>query len=222
MRNLGVDYYAVASTSQCVDDYAKVLYDIRELIRLDKDKVMPIMWITPDSLSGNIEWYLESEIEWKMLKIHPYLNQSEWKPGSKLLDEVLEISQCLNLPLLIHTGYGNCCCSELYESTISNNPNCKFILAHGRPIESAIRMARDIENAYVDTAFMPMEDIKRFINLKLCDKLLWGSDMPIQQYYDPSLNIQEYYKIRLSSLKQICTDDEFSKITYTNSQLLLN
>lgn len=54
MNKIGVDYYAVSSTTMCDEDYQKVLSEIYELIRLDGEKVLPVMWITPEGLKGNI------------------------------------------------------------------------------------------------------------------------------------------------------------------------
>ena len=52
MEQLDVDYYAVSSTTQCEENYPKVLSEIEELIRFDGNKVLPVMWITPQSLHG--------------------------------------------------------------------------------------------------------------------------------------------------------------------------
>ena len=58
MTDVGVDYYAVSSTSMCEENYPKVLEELRCLIKLDGNKVLPIMWVTPDGLNGNIAWFL--------------------------------------------------------------------------------------------------------------------------------------------------------------------
>ena len=54
MHECGVDYYVVSSTTQCIELYDKVLAEIKCLIDLDADKVLPTMWITPNGLQGNI------------------------------------------------------------------------------------------------------------------------------------------------------------------------
>ena len=173
MKQLDVDYYAVSSTTQCEENYPKVLLEMKELIRLDGNKVLPIMWITPEALQGNIAWYLESDIKWRMLKIHPFLNQTEWNPDGNLFAEVLDIARELRLPLLIHTGNEDCCKAGLYEQSIKNNPDITFVLAHGRPIESSLLIAATYDNAYVDTAFMPVKHMKMFVDSGLSEKLLW-------------------------------------------------
>lgn len=217
MEELNVDYYAVSSTTQCEENYPKVLSEMEELIRLDDNKILPIMWITPDGLNGNIAWLLESGIKWRMLKIHPFLNQTEWNPQGDLFAEVLGISQELHLPLLIHTGNEECCKASLYEQVIKKYPGTIFVLAHGRPIDSALRLAATYGNVYVDSAFMPIEHMKRFIKTNLSEKLLWGTDMCIPMYFNNKLDLALYYNSKLHTLREICTKKQYEQITYRNA-----
>lgn len=222
MEQLGVDYYAVSSTTQCEENYSKVLSELKELIRLDGKKVLPIMWITPEALQGNIVWYLESDIKWRMLKIHPFLNQTEWNPEGELFAEVLDIAKELRLSLLIHTGESDCCKSDLYEHEIKNNQDITFILAHGRPIESAIHIAATYNNAYVDSAFMPVEHMKMFMDYGLSEKLLWGTDMCIPKHFNRNLDMAMYYKAKLLAFRKVCTQEQYEQVTYNNAIKLFN
>ena len=129
MEQLNVDYYAVSSTTQCEEDYPKVLSEMEELISIDGKKVLPIMWITPEALQGNIAWYLESEIKWRMIKIHPFLNQMEWNPEGESFQEVLDIARELQIPLLVHTGNEKCCRGDLYEDAIKDKYSGYYISA---------------------------------------------------------------------------------------------
>ena len=218
MELTGVDKYAVSSTTQCVCDYECVLHEMTALIETDGSKVLPVMWLTPDALDGNIAWYLESEIPWRMLKIHPFLDKTEWHPLGGCFAEVLDIARELNLPLLIHTGNDECCRADLFEEPICNNPDITFVLAHGRPVESALGIAGRYANAYVDSAFMPMEDMDRFIRSGLSAKLLWGTDLCIPKFFDPEIDLCEYYTARLKSLQSLCTDTQYEEITHVNAE----
>lgn len=222
MEQLQVDYYAVSSTTQCEENYLKVLSEIKKLIKLDGEKVLPIMWITPEALQGNIAWYLESDIKWRMLKIHPFLNPSEWQPEGELLAEVLDIARELKLPILIHTGNEECCKANLYEQTIKRNPNITFILAHGRPIESALRIAATYDNAYIDSAFMPVEHMNMFVISGLSKKLLWGTDMCIPKHFNRNLDMVNYYQSKLCAFRDTCTNEQFGQVTYRNASFLFN
>lgn len=222
MTSLKVDYYAVSSTTICEENYPKVIDELQELIRLDKDKVLPVMWITPDGLNGNIAWYLETSIKWKSIKIHPFLHPGEWTNNADKISEVIDIARELNAPILIHTGNEECCQANLFEEIIANNPDIVFILAHGRPINQAIRIMQRYKNAFVDTAFMPITHIESIVSYGLSHKLLWGTDMCIPKHFYPSLDMTKYYNDRLKELSDICTPEQYRQITHNNSIGIFN
>lgn len=217
MADVGVDYYAVSSTTMCEENYAKVLDEMHELIALDGEKVFPVMWITPEGLKGNIAWFLESDIRWRCLKVHPELHPDDWEPCSGQFEEVADIALELNVPLLIHTGNNECCLCGKYEKLVEAHPNVTFILAHGRPVDDALRMVSLYDNAYVDTAFMPIEDIAKFLHGGYDKKLLWGTDMCIPHHFFPKENLTEYYKRKLQNVKCLCSQEQFESITFKNT-----
>lgn len=222
MTDVGVDYYAVSSTTQCEENYAKVLEELHELIKLDKDKVLPIMWITPESLKGNIAWLLDSDIQWKCLKVHPELHPNDWDPSGSQFIEVIDIAKELSLPVLIHTGNKECCFCGRYLPLVASHPDVTFIMAHGRPTNDAIRIVESCDNAFVDSAFMPVDDMKRFVEFGLSSRLLWGTDMCIPQHYSPSRNLQDYYQDKLNALKEVCNVDQYEDITSRNAIKIFN
>lgn len=222
MAELNVEYYAVSSTTICEENYPKVIDELQELICLDKDKVLPVMWITPDGLNGNIAWYLETSIKWKCLKIHPFLHPDIWTNAHGKICEVVDIAKELNIPILIHTGNESSCQSNKFEATIADNPDTIFILAHGRPLNQAIRIVKQYVNAFADTAFMPITHIKNFIESGLSHKLLWGTDMCIPKYFYPSYDMVKYYQRRLAELADICSSKQYQQITCENSMKTFN
>lgn len=215
LKQLGVDYFAISSTTTCSENFPKV---IQEFESVREEGLLPVMWITPYSLEGNIAWLLESDIKWRMIKIHPFLNKTEWNPRGSLFAEVIDIARELSLPLLIHTGCDDCCRADLYEDAIKCNPDITFVLAHGRPIESALGIAHRYDNAYVDTAFMPIEHIKSFVDSGLSDKLLWGSDLCIPKYFNTGMNLRSYYTNRLNDVRSLCQDFQFQQIIHGNAE----
>lgn len=216
LKQSGVDYFAISSTTTCSEDYPKVRQEFESV--MEEPGLLPVMWITPYSLEGNIAWLLESDVKWRMIKIHPFLNKTEWNPGGSLFAEVLDIARELSLPLLIHTGGDECCRADLYEDAVRCNPDITFVLAHGRPVESASGIARQYDNAYVDTAFMPIEHIKDFVDAGLSNKLLWGTDLCIPKYFKPDLNLHTYYSERLNEVRSFCQDFQFQQIIHDNAE----
>lgn len=216
MTEVGVDYYAVSSTTICEENYEKVIGEFNELLRIDTDRAFPVMWITPDGLNGNIAWYLESNIEWKMLKVHPELHPCDWKPMSSKFNEVIDIAKELHLPIMIHTGEKECCRAGNYNELISKNKDITFILAHGRPLMDTMDLL-SYENVYVDSAFMPIDNMKRIIDKGYSHKLLWGTDMLIPKYFYPKDNMADYYLQKLTSLKECCSKEAYNRVTFYNA-----
>lgn len=217
MENVGVDFYAVSSTTQCEENYTKVLDELHALIDLDGRKVLPVMWITPEGLKGNIAWYLESDIKWRCLKIHPFLHQNDWSPLSGQFQEVVDIAHELKIPLLIHTGNDGSCNSGKYESVLANNPNVTFILAHGRPLSQSISLLKRYDNVFVDSAFMSLDDMSKITQAGLSKKLLWGTDMCIPQYFYPDDNLEYMYEQKLTTFHSVCKTTDYECITGKNA-----
>lgn len=222
MEQIRVKYYAVSSTTMCEENYPKVVDEIQTLIDLDHEKVMPVMWITPEGLKGNIAWFLESDIKWRCLKVHPFLHKNDWKPEGSQFAEVIDIARELEVPLLIHTGNEECCQCGKYESLIAKNPDIAFILAHGRPLMQAIPILSEYPNAYTDSAFMQIDDMKRLLDEGLSHKLLWGTDMCIPKHFYPEQDMMEYYRRKLNAFKNISTIEQYAQVTYRNAANLFD
>ena len=131
---VGVEQFATSSTTICEGNYRKVLAEMSELVGMAGNRVLPVLWILPQMLSdGGLQQFLDSGIQWKMLKIHPQLHPLSWHCGSRNLQKVIRLAKRLQLPLMIHTGEFAGCYPFLFERSIRNNPSVTFILAHGRP-----------------------------------------------------------------------------------------
>ncbi len=220
MKTTGVDYYAVSSTTVCEEDYERAINEIKELIRIDEEHVLPVMWITPDGLNGNVAWYLESSIEWKMIKIHPELHPAAWFPPRENIKEVIDIAKELMLPILIHTGNFDSCHALKFDSIIGSNPDVLFVLAHGRPLKETVSMIYRYDNVYADSAFMSIEDMKELCDAGLSNKLLWGTDMCIPKHFYPDEDMKDYYLRKLSAFRNVCEKEDFDNVTYRNAKKL--
>lgn len=217
LDGVGVEGFAASSTSICEGNYNKVLREIRGLLRVAPERVMPVLWLLPQMFTdGGLERFLASDIEWRCLKIHPQLHPDVWRPNSEQMRLLLSLALQIQLPILIHTGLFDYCHAGLYQHIIKDFPEVKFILAHGRPANEAIRVLRKCPNAYVDTAFMATEDIVRFCQEGLSDRVLWGTDYPIPRYFYRGRNMKQYYLGLLSHLRESISTDDFIKITQQN------
>ena len=226
VRNLsiiGVTHFAVSSTTICEENYEKVISEMRELIILASSRVYPVLWITPRSLHNNgVIKLLDSGIKWKCVKIHPMLSPDEWREDCSNRNIAIEIARNLKVPMLIHTGEAEGCYPSYYDNTIKKNPDINFILAHGRPINEAIELMKKHKNAFVDTAFMPIENIDLICQEHLADRVLWGTDYPITKYFYKNADMKSYYQNLISQLKKTVELSDFELITHINFERLFD
>lgn len=217
MTECGVSKYLVSSTSTCEGDYNKVIDEFHTLLQMDPERVLPCLWLTEPGLNkGILRKLLSAGIAWKCIKIHPALNISEFRPGSKAINDIFSLCRQLSVPLLIHTGEDAFDSSSLYENEFELYDDVTVILAHGRPIDEAIRMAQKFRNIYIDTAFMPATGIARIHKAGLIHKLIWGSDLCIPAYFDKRFDSSEFYKKFPQKLLKIMSRDEVAALLYHN------
>lgn len=215
---VGVDRFSVSSTSICEGNHKKVLKELFELRSIMKDRMFPVLWIIPQMLdTDGLRMFIDSELPWKCLKIHPQLHPTEWDPFGKNMGKVLHLAKKLKLPILIHTGDFEFCHAGLYLQLASENPDILFILAHGRPIDETIKVMKTCDNVYTDTAFMPTENIAKLCSAELADRILWGTDYPIPKYFFRNESMADYYQ---SIVNELTTNEttklHFDKITHLN------
>lgn len=212
LDKVSVDKFAVSSTSIWEENYDKVLHEIQTLICLAKDRVYPVFWITPSMLrNGGIQQMLESGITWHCVKIH---GVHPW--NHKRIQEVTDIARQLHVPMLLHTGGFEQCEAGEYFSLITKNPDVTFILAHARPIDQTIEIMQHCPNAWADIAFTPIENVQELIQNDFVDRVLWGTDYPIQRAYYKDADQKQLYLKRLDEVRSIAHGIVFDELTYNN------
>lgn len=216
MKDLGVERYAVSSTTTCEKNFTKVLSEIQSLISIDGRRIVPVLWISPEFFHDNklIETYINSGIEWGCIKIHPDWQPNIWSDSHNKRN-LLDLSKVLNIPILIHTGGHSYSEALVWEDTIKNNPEQKFILAHCRPFQQAFSMIKKYKNVYGDLAFVDTSNFYSLHDSGICNRILWGSDLPIFSYYIED-NIQKHYEDCLKKLEIMVEREEFRQITVDN------
>lgn len=222
LDSVGVDCFAVSSTTTCEWNCDKVLREIGDLVEIARARVLPVLWILPEMFKENIiDRFLDSGIQWRMLKIHPQISPAgSWADKSEYTGKLIDLARNLNLPILIHTGEIDGCYPNQFKDTISNNTDITFILAHGRPLDQTISIMKDCANCWCDTAFMPTENIAELCKAGHTDRVLWGSDYPIPKYFYPQKDMAKYYNSLLAELRKNITEEDFAKITGLNARIL--
>ena len=223
MKMCEVSFYLISSTTTCEDNYDKVAYEFKQLLKTDSNNAIPCLWITEPLLDDSILFNkMLNMYPWKCLKIHPALRSEEWEVNSTAIRKVFKIAEVMKLPLLIHSGEDGSCCADKYEKEIKSYPMVNVILAHGRPIKQTIRMCQKYSNVFTDTAFMSVDSIITLVKSGLSDRVLWGSDLFLPIIYYSKLNPLKYYKKILSELKRKVPESDYKLITVKNAVGLFN
>ncbi len=158
-------------------------------------QIIPILWVPPHILMSEIET-LMSEIPYKIIKIHGYLHH--WTKENII--RIIKFTEIQKLPIMFHTG--GCKHSEagFYMRICQTYPNQKFILAHGRPIKQSIKIMQLCNNVLTDTAFMSIDDLQQLVDKGLQDRVLFGTDYPINKYFYPDKNPIDWYKEQIDEI----------------------
>ena len=122
------------------------------------------------------------------------------------------------LPLLIHTGHTPGTEASVYYDLCKQFDKLTVILAHGRPVTQAIGVMKDCKNVLVDTAFMPVADIRQILDQLGNQRILFGTDFPVDAYYYPKQSIVTRYEKRVNMLVKKFGKDIFLKWAHENFQ----
>lgn len=214
----GVNGMAVASTSTCAELYKDVCRELRELKRLGGSQIHPILWLTPRMMKVKyaLPYMLHSKIRWQGVKIHSEAHP-EWVHNIQLMNKALNVARSLDVPVIIHTGNFDCSHAGLFKNAIAENTDLTFVLAHGRPINETIDILNSNDNVYVDTAFMPMADLKELVAEGLSDRILFGTDAPINKVFYNNLSTSDYIIERIKETQMTLGNDAetvFSRCIY--------
>lgn len=216
LDNVGVNHFAVSSTTIWEENYEKVLSEIHELLLLAPHRVIPVLWITPSMLeNGGLKLFLGSDIVWRCVKVHgvhPWTDEG--------IQRCVEVARHLHVPLLFHTGGFELCEAGVYLPIVKQNPDVTFILAHARPIEQTIEVMQQCPNAWADTAFTPIECIRQLMDAGFEDRVLFGTDTPLQRIYNLELSWEDAYTRNVYQIRGAITIKQWKKISYINSQRL--
>ena len=208
----GVDEFAVSSTSVCAELYDTVIDEIRELISLGGESVHPILWVTPLMMkTQGVKYMLQSGIKWQGVKMH-WDAHKDWCNELDLVNKVVGIARSLNVPILLHTGETAKSMAENFKDLCRFNQDVKFVLAHGRPLEQTLSILKLYPNTYMDAAFMPIENVQQLVNEGLINRILFGTDMPINKVYYTKISNSQYIKNCLSEIRNNLSEDEFKQI----------
>ena len=199
MKALKVERYYFSSTSTGSVPFNFVRREIEELVNFSDGNAKPFLWVSPGMLqhSKNLKGYFFREFYG--IKLH---GLQGWQPYGKEIRRAFSIARDKNLPVLLHTGEHEICRAGVYRKICCEFHDVKIILAHGRPISETVEIMKECPNVYTDTAFMPKINIKIIKNAGLIQRILFGSDFPVMQYFFKTPR-RQYYRKRLKICEEL-------------------
>lgn len=153
----------------------------------------PILYITPRFIEEIKNRKNIKLINFLGVKIHPdavdYSNNS--------LEIITEFAQDQNLPIFIHTGGKSSCESIRFEFLIKKFTCQTFVLCHARPSDQAFYLLDKYPNVWIDTSFLPFEELQCYINENNENRIMFGTDFPANRWY-PDLPCEEkWYELQI-------------------------
>ena len=214
-QDAGIDEIAVSSTSTCAELYKLVVREMRELIHLGGSRIHPILWVTPRMMkTWGLSYMIHSKIEWQGLKMH-WEAHREWYYNKKLLHNALEIARWIEVPVLFHTGDFKECKASVFMDICKQYNDLTYVLAHGRPLDEAKNVLEECPNVYVDSAFMPADQVKELADAGYSNRILFGTDVPINLLYNKEMSAAEDIRNCLTELQDTLSPEQL-KIIISN------
>lgn len=198
-QNTDIDKFLFMQTSRCGNydsAYDTFLKDSDKLKKLVGNSAIQGLWLTLDAFKNYKKYFRK---EFSALKFHPCVENN---PTDFDYEYVIKISAEVNRPLIIHTSYDDYCSCSRISKICEKCPDTTVILAHGRPFDDCID-ALKIPNIYADTAYMPKSKALKIITAGYGDKLLFGSDFPIDRHFYPNENPFVRYKVFKKNMQEI-------------------
>ena len=199
MLRIGVTRWIYFSTAfPCVaDNYIEWYHEcVQRMDVASSGRGIPFLWMNGKMLR-NSDCYYDSMF--RGIKIHEgcdVLSDRERECAFALAAEN-------NVPLVIHTGEQAHCKAGQYEKLIAGYENVLVILAHGRPLKQALSLLRKYPKVMLDSAFMSLEQMKAVATADFIDRIFFGSDYPVQQYFYPRHDLMTMWRTHYEMMKSI-------------------
>lgn len=147
------------------------------------DRIGAALWMKPHQENADRKVYELIEQNRplvKALKFHPFHSFLPFDDAK--MDAYMELARCFRLPVVTHTGGTDAAsCRRVYEMA-KRHTDISFVMVHmglGTDNSEAISLIGELPNLYGDTTWVPMEHTIDFIRKNGDDKILFGSDSPI-------------------------------------------
>ncbi len=240
MEKYGIDH-CIVSNIECVThdhkqrkiprilrkSHVKANLKTIKFARKNKGKISVALWVNPYEDAQKFESLIKDNLDVVVaLKFHPY--HSKLRFDSELVIPYLELAKRYDLPVVSHTGNGEHDDPQLVYEVAKKYPTVNFVMVHmglGTDNSKAIKLISQLDNLYGDTTWVSIESTLKFLELCSDDKIVFGSDAPIDgkdTYLDNGKGNRSLYQEYFNEFKTMVSSDTYDKIMYKNAQRLFN
>lgn len=240
MKEYGINH-CIVSNSECathdhfqnpipkkyLKSHVETNLRVIDFARKNEGKITVALWVNPYEDVSTIEPLIKENGDIaKAIKIHPF--HSNLKFNSEEVESYIRLAQKYRLPVVTHTGDGECDDVELVYEMAKKYPQVNFVMVHmglGTDNKKAIDLISKLPNLYGDTTWVSIESTLRFLEICGDDKIVFGSDAPIDgkdTYLNNGKGDRSLYQAYFNEFKDMVSEETYSKIMYTNAQKLFN
>lgn len=231
MDKYGVDYSLISNIegaefdndqSPIPEKFQKSQKKINEaaikLAREYPSKIGVLMWAKP-STEGCIKEF-EDMISNNRdvvygIKIHPYHSKIGF--DSPKIEAYIKLAEKHGLPVVVHTDMGFESSPKKVYHMATKYPKVNFIMVHmglGTDNREAIELISKLPNLYGDTTWVEPENALKMIEKCGIDKLIFGTDNPIDGVNTYS---NKFYQTYLNDFKNKLSSINYDKLFYKNA-----
>lgn len=182
-------------------------------------RIFPLLWVMPNT-GGASDEFQKLIVEYRQsiygIKVHPCLNNIDF--DSILIEPYIEIAAKYKLPVVTHTASTSESSPGRVARMAWKYPQVKFLMVHMglyTDNEEAIELILKYPNLYGDTTWVKPENALKLINRGGIDKIMFGTDAPIEGLNGYSNPLYRQY---LENLENILGSVDYKKLICENAK----
>lgn len=192
-----------------------------QFVRKNPKKLGALLWVKPatEGCTAEFEEFLVKNRDLIYgIKVHPY--HSKLSFGSPEVAKYIELARKYSLPVVTHTASDYESRPQVAYEVALKNPDVNIVMVHmglGTDNEEAIELISRLPNLYGDTTWVTPEKAIKAIEVCGSDKILFGSDSPID-----GLTTYNFYKPYFEDIKNLLSKQDYEKLMFRNAIKLFN
>lgn len=235
----GIDYAIVSNTEVSSHDHDRKLLPANlqksqieclersiKFARENPKKISVMHWVKPmEEITSELRNLIENNLDIiKAIKFHPYHAGCAFT--SEECRKYIDLAAEYALPVVSHTGTGYDDNPQRLFEMSKIYTKTPFVMVHlglGSDNKEAIELCAQRDNLYGDTTWVSTKSALEFINKCGDDRLLFGSDSPIDgkdTYLTNGRGDRSLYQEYFNEFKDEVSKETYDKIMYKNAAKL--